>query len=166
MTSLLQRWGQGARFFGGQEMVVSCVKGLQLIWGCWRLISDNKMVGLPHWQPRIHCKSCLTLVLLHHIFLLWVIPFLYIFRRRTRKSLKNTESDWSSSSSPNESSLFLAENLVELRFFNSNVNANTQNEEDGPGTPDHADHGSGGRPWGIPNGCDVWPWYVTALLLQ
>jgi len=26
--------------------------------------------------------------------------------------------------------------LAELRFFNSNVNANTQNEEDGPGTPD------------------------------
>jgi hypothetical protein len=26
--------------------------------------------------------------------------------------------------------------LAALRFFNSNVNANTQNEEDGPGTPD------------------------------
>ena len=26
---------------------------------------------------------------------------------------------------------------VELRFFNSNINANTQNEEDGPGPPDN-----------------------------
>ena len=51
MTSLLQRWGQGARFFEGQEMVVSCAKGLQLIWGCWRLISDKKWWAWPIDNP-------------------------------------------------------------------------------------------------------------------